>query len=623
MIKYILLTSFIILVVPTQVFAKRCAIVLSHPNIKRIEGLSNEGQDIMLIASLIASQLQLDKSPLQINPTLILLAAITEIETDNKNENTFQNFNSTDRTLFTILKHLEILEKTQIFLLNQLGFNDHYLGPFSTRPDGGVTLHLNSSPATSITNYFNYDETTSMLLDKINGLNQTRTTQSKQRRSAHSLPIFSKQFLLAVLELDIPLRTFLFDVLNTRDTKEIKSIFDLLFDDIKQTAKPSNEFLDQLIKNNIVQEVIPLIKKSVSIAKVAEGIGMSRFTLWKWINEYEQENGPIPGRQQKTPTAYSREEKTEFIQKAIQLFKEKSMSASEAARRLKIKAPTLTKWLNEYEEKNGQIPGRQRKLLVYHSEIEREEITQKAIPLLQKGITITKSAKILNVGNEPLQRYINKHEEKYGIIKGRRRNTSTAYSQEKREQVIQETIKLLREETHISVAEAERRLKITHPTLRKWLNEYEKEHGPIFGRLRQAHISHSQKKREQVIQETIQLFQKEKKMTIAKAARKLKITYPTLRRWINEHEQKHGPIEGRHQWTGQFYSQKKIDEIIKKTIQFFQEKDMTIAEAARRLDLKYATLWQWLEQYEEENGPINGRRNRYKREPIYPQEEKR
>ena len=76
MIRYILLTSFIILVVPTQVFAKRCAIVLSHPNIKRIEGLSNEGQDIMLIASLIASQLQLDKSPLQINPTLILLGAI-------------------------------------------------------------------------------------------------------------------------------------------------------------------------------------------------------------------------------------------------------------------------------------------------------------------------------------------------------------------------------------------------------------------------------------------------------------------------------------------------------------------------------------------------------------------
>ena len=72
---------------------------------------------MILMASLVASQLPNAKPPLEINPTLIFLAAITEIKTDSKNREGFQYFNLIDETLFTILKRLEILEDLQNFLL--------------------------------------------------------------------------------------------------------------------------------------------------------------------------------------------------------------------------------------------------------------------------------------------------------------------------------------------------------------------------------------------------------------------------------------------------------------------------------------------------------------------------
>ena len=360
-IKFILLILFVVLVGSTQVFAQnQCAVALSHSSDTRIGNLSNEDQDIILMASLIASQLQPSTvSTIQINLTLIFLGAITEVKVDSEDKGVFHDFSLIDGMLFTILKRLGILEATQTFLLSQLGFNDNNLGPFKKRPGGGLTLHFNIPPTASMATHFDYDETVSAILDTIG----KSTLQNVQEGSTQSFPTFSQRLLLIVLDVDIPLRTFLFEALDKKNALEVRSLLYPLFNDIRLTETPSRRLFQQLIseRSEIVQQAIRLIQQGMSVPEAAEKLGTHQIDFQKWLDKYQQEHGIISIRQPQSYTHYPQEQKEAIIQEAIKLFQEEGMTTSEAARRLNMKRTTLQKWLNEHEQKHGLIHGRPRK----------------------------------------------------------------------------------------------------------------------------------------------------------------------------------------------------------------------------------------------------------------------
>ena len=173
MINFIVLTLLMILVTPSTAFAdKQCPSALSHSNVEKTEQFSNESQDMMLIASLMASQMQTTSQ--KINSSLILLSAITEVKVAGQNKGSFHNLSLIGGTLFTVFKRLNILENFQNFLLNQIGLSESNLGPFSMSTEGELILHLNTSPAISLITSFSYDEAMNLLLNNINELNQDK-----------------------------------------------------------------------------------------------------------------------------------------------------------------------------------------------------------------------------------------------------------------------------------------------------------------------------------------------------------------------------------------------------------------------------------------------------------------
>ena len=360
MIKFISLIVFIALIGPIQVFAEdACRISLSPAE-------SNEDQDIIIMSSLMASQLQPVKLPMQINLTILFLSTLTEVKIGSQDKRTFHHLSLIDRTLFNVFKQLGILEDIQTFLLSQLGLSSDDLGPFSIRDSGGLTLHLNTPPSVAIrdlwplavnllmeiqlsasssimmANYFNYDESTEILFKKIRDI----------KRRALWGPAFAEALLLAALEFRNPLRSFLFDALNTKNVVKIKS--DLYKSLAKLRRKKSRGFY-------------------------------SKYTMIQ--GEPEQENDRVLRRQGKFLRDFSKEEIDRLIQGAILLFQEEdNMTDERAAKRLGITRYALHKLLNKHEEENGDIPGRKRRPRrmpsIDSSEDERDEITQEAPPYM-------------------------------------------------------------------------------------------------------------------------------------------------------------------------------------------------------------------------------------------------
>ena len=213
--KFITLTLLLafILTGSTFAFAKSsnsCAIALSSSTDNRIHSLSLEDQNMIIISSIIALQLQTSTEPIKINPTIMLLSAFTEIKINAQDKSIFHNLSSIDQTLFAFFKHLGILKDLQNLLLSQLGLSSNDLGPFSIREDGGLTLYLDTPPPISTVIDFNFNETVNRLLD-----NFIRFRGSKQR-TYQGMLTFSGYFLLATLSLDDSLFTSLSYAFDTR-----------------------------------------------------------------------------------------------------------------------------------------------------------------------------------------------------------------------------------------------------------------------------------------------------------------------------------------------------------------------------------------------------------------------
>ena len=374
MIKFIsfsLLLTFIL--ESNQVFAEdNCIVSLSSHKDKRIEALSSEAQGMLVISSLIASQLQLE-TPRQINITIFLLSGLTEV--NSQGNKTFLSFSLIDGTLFTILNRLEILEDVQNFLLSRLGFNNNKLGPFSMIDEGGLTLHLNKAPSLSVITDFNYNNTIDLFLDKVNQLKK-----NKEERISYNRLTFDELLLLVS-----PLRSFLFRALNTEDRMKIKSVLYELFNNLKS----------QRDKNSMTN------------------------------HPQEQQSEPIQAFKslgvQKRQKIYSKEEREKLIQEAIQLIEEEGISESEVAHRLNVNSRTLWGWLNKYEKEHRPILGRKRESMKSYSQEEKDELIQKALPLIKRGVVIREVASRLNVKGHILWPLISRYEQKHGAIPGRKR----------------------------------------------------------------------------------------------------------------------------------------------------------------------------------------------------------
>ena len=214
-----------------------------------------------------------------------------------------------------------------------MGFTKNSLGPFSIRDSRGLILHLNSPLITP----FNYDEETAALLDVINKLKQIdEYIQNVKEGTAQSLSTFSEHLLLTTLELNIPLRAFLLEALDTKDTMEIKNLLYPLFYELNQISKLPTGLFDQLVKEAATQQTVDLFKdEDMTIVEEAKRPKIDKDTLEIWPKEHEQKHGVIIRTPQRRYYP-----KNEIFQKAILLL-EKGTSIKESAEILGVKAATL------------------------------------------------------------------------------------------------------------------------------------------------------------------------------------------------------------------------------------------------------------------------------------------
>ena len=190
-----------------------------------------------------------------------------------------------------MLKNLEILEDIQAFLLNQLGFSDGNLGPFSRRHTGGLILHLDEVPSLPMIVNFNYDSTINRFLDKIMELEEDKKKPSNEHMTFNEL-------LLLVSHL----RPFLSQASHIENRAAIRSILYNLFNNLHQqrTHQQKRKSYTQEEKHEIVRQAIALFEQqnNITIPEIIHrlNIDIPETTLWNWLNQYEQKNGRIPGR---------------------------------------------------------------------------------------------------------------------------------------------------------------------------------------------------------------------------------------------------------------------------------------------------------------------------------------
>ena len=181
-------------------------------------------------------------------------------------------------------------------------------------------------------------------------------------------------------------------------------------------------------------------------------------------------------------------------------------------------------------------------------------------------------------------------------------------------QIIQE------EENIIEITEVARRLnanlnldvKIHKVTLRGWLIAYEQQNGIRLDN-RRIRIDYTPEEKEEITQRAVQIFKEEENISTAEVARRLNVHEDPLREWLDEYEEQNGPIPGRKKQRHTRYTPEQKEEITRRAVQIFKEEEnMTIIEVARRLNdiVQPRTLNNWLNRYEQQNGPIPGRQRR-------------
>ena len=327
-----------------------CAIPLSHFQDKRLGSLAVEDQNMIIISSLIAKQLQINNNPVQISPTIMLLSTLTDVKVYDRDHGNYDTLTANDHTLFAVFKHLGLLTDIRTILLDQLSLNHNSLISFPIRDNGGFTLYLDALPNVIS---FDYDDTINMLLDNF----------MKSRKTVQNPLTFSGYLLLASPSLNHAIRSVLFHAFNTRNVREIRSILYKLFNDIKQ-QRAWARFTPE--EKDIVQRAVQLFQEeeNMTVAKVANilDVDLNSRGLNNLLDKYEQEYGLIPGRQRQkqSQTLYTPEQRKAFVQRAIKLFQEEeNMNVLRAADILGLNENTLQKWLLEHEQQNGPIPGRQ------------------------------------------------------------------------------------------------------------------------------------------------------------------------------------------------------------------------------------------------------------------------
>ena len=132
----------------------------------------------------------------------------------------------------------------------------------------------------------------------------------------------------------------------------MRSILYEVFDNLRQQQSQTFEHSEH--REKIVQQAILLFQEeNMTITKAFRRLSehypyLKYHILHRWLNAYENEHGPIVGKQHRShlfQTNYSPKQREEIIQQAILLFQEENITNKEVANRLGLKPGTLNRLL--------------------------------------------------------------------------------------------------------------------------------------------------------------------------------------------------------------------------------------------------------------------------------------
>ena len=160
MVRFVSLIFLITFISISTLAEDDCAIVLSSFNDERINALSDEAQNMLIMSSLISSRLTIENPSTKTNFIIMLLSHLVTVNVNNQNKGKFHNFSLTEsvdgNTLVKILKDLGALKTFQRFLLEHLQPNRNDLRAITIREGGeGLMLHFNEDPTKTVAIRYN------------------------------------------------------------------------------------------------------------------------------------------------------------------------------------------------------------------------------------------------------------------------------------------------------------------------------------------------------------------------------------------------------------------------------------------------------------------------------------
>ena len=199
----------------------------------------------------------------------------------------------------------------------------------------------------------------------------------------------------------------------------------------------------------------------------------------------------------------------------------------------------------------------------------------------QEGGNVRAVARKLNVSPHALRRWVINYEKEHGV---QIRNTITrnTYSDEFKHNVV---LKVIEEDGNVSAVA--RKLDVSPHALRRWVTDYEEKHDM---QIKNTRASYSDEFKHNAVMKVI-----EKDGNIKATARKLNVNPLTLRSWVADYEEEH---DTQIRNTRASYS----DEFKHNAVLKVKEEGGNVTATARKLGVNPYALRRWVINYEKERG---------------------
>ena len=140
-----------------------------------------------------------------------------------------------------------------------------------------------------------------------------------------------------------------------------------------------------------------VIQSNITIRQTAEELGISASTISGWVNQYkERHNMPVYA-------YYSQETKNE----ALKIIVENNMTMAQVARKLKISARAISKWVRQYEEEHD--------LIIRNGHYPQEFKDEAVEMVIEDKMPVRKVAKDFGINERTLFRWRKKHRREHKV----------------------------------------------------------------------------------------------------------------------------------------------------------------------------------------------------------------